>query len=178
MLIFAYGSNMLTTRLKSRVGSASPVGVACLRGYELRWHKRGKDGSGKCDVVCSQDVSARVHGVVYRINTSEKRALDIAEGLGRGYDEMQVTVDCQGRSLSVQAYVATQTDPTLKPYDWYKAFVVEGAREHGLPRDYVVQLEAVEAVPDADVSRAATNRAILDAARSSASRVRSPASSC
>ena len=35
------------------------------------------------------------------------------------------------------------SDPSLTPYDWYKAFVLAGAREHGLPQDYVAALDAV-----------------------------------
>lgn len=50
-LNFAYGSNMLTARLRERVSSARPVGTACLPGFSLRWHKVSVDRSGKCDVV-------------------------------------------------------------------------------------------------------------------------------
>src|SRR5438128_1900656 len=62
MLYFAYGSNMLTQRLKARVPSASPKTVAVLFDHGLRFHKRSQDGSGKCDIVkCPGEV---VHGVV------------------------------------------------------------------------------------------------------------------
>jgi hypothetical protein len=46
---FAYGSNMETARLRERMPSAKPLGVAKLSGHELRFHKRSKDGSGKCN---------------------------------------------------------------------------------------------------------------------------------
>ena len=32
----------------------------------------------------------------------------------------------------------------LRPYSWYKRFLVEGARSHGLPADYITMLEALE----------------------------------
>ena len=55
MLYFAYGSNMLTERLKARVSSATPIGKANLSDHGLRFHKKSKDGSGKCDIIKSPD---------------------------------------------------------------------------------------------------------------------------
>ena len=34
-------------------------------------------------------------------------------------------------------------DAALRPFDWYKDYVVRGAREHGLPADYIRELEVV-----------------------------------
>src|SRR5690606_34185064 len=81
---FAYGSNMLSARLKQRCPSARALGVAQLSGYALRWHKSSTDGSGKCDVV--HDNARTVFGVVFEIDASELAALDQAEGRGHGYD--------------------------------------------------------------------------------------------
>ena len=67
VLNFAYGSNMLLARIRERVPSARPLGVAVLRGHRLFWHKAGRDGSGKCDVVESNDTDAAVFGVLYEI---------------------------------------------------------------------------------------------------------------
>jgi gamma-glutamylcyclotransferase len=44
-------------------------------------------------------------------------------------------------------------DAGLPPYSWYKALVLAGARQHGLPVDYVAMLEAVIAVQDGDAAR-------------------------
>lgn len=141
---FAYGSNMLSARLKERCPSARALGVAKLPGYELRWHKRSRDGSGKGDIVPSDDSHA-VFGVVYEIDASELPALDRAEGRGCGYDRRDLQVILNGKRVTVWAYVATATDSALKPYAWYKAMVVAGAKEHGLPAPYIANLEVVEA---------------------------------
>jgi gamma-glutamylcyclotransferase len=53
MLYFAYGSNMLTERLKARVPSTRPISPAILSDYDLRFHKRSTDKSGKCDIIKS-----------------------------------------------------------------------------------------------------------------------------
>lgn len=162
LLVFSYGSNMLTARIQERCHSASCLGVAELRGYELRWHKRSrKDGSAKCDVIATQEDGARVYGVVYALPLSEKPGLDDAEGLGFGYDEIQVSVVVDGGRTDALCYTATDIDSRLKPYTWYVALVVGGARQHGLPPDYVSQLAATEAVQDRNRKRNDLHMAIL-----------------
>jgi len=156
---FAYGSNMLAARLRERCPSARPIGVAELCGYELRWHKRSVDGSGKCDVVRRDGAS--VFGVLYEIPNTEKGDLDKAEGLGQGYDETEVTVGRVDGERAAVAYVATDLDATLKPYSWYHAFVLVGAREHGLPESYVHAPAAVAVQQDPDRTRHERNMRLL-----------------
>jgi gamma-glutamylcyclotransferase len=150
-ITFAYGSNMSTVRLRERCPSAMPLGVAQLNGYELRWHKKSKDGSGKCDIVPSPE--AHVLGVLYEIADAEKEALDKAEGLGHGYKEIEIQVLCDGRQLIAKAYQATEVDYVLTPYSWYRALVLAGAKEHHLPEGYIARLAAVSAQEDPDRER-------------------------
>ena len=51
-------------------------------------------------------------------------------------------------------------DDTLKPYGWYKRFLVEGGRVHNLPAEYQVLLAAIEAIEDGNQERDARRRAI------------------
>ena len=157
---FSYGSNMLSRRILARVPSARPLGVALLRGHRLAWHKAGRDGSGKCDVVVTNDPAHAVHGVLYEFLAAEKALLDAAEGLGAGYDEKQVEVESRSGPVNAWLYCATATEPGLAPYSWYKGLVVAGAREHGLPADYIERLEAVIAAEDADAERHALHVAL------------------
>ena len=153
ILNFSYGSNMLSRRIVLRVPSARFVHTATLQGYALRWHKAGQDGSGKCDIVRTSEPGACVHGVIYELDACEKHRLDAAEGLGRGYDEMQVTLGLASGSTQAWTYFATAIDASLLPYSWYKALVVAGAHEHGLPGDYVDRLQQVLAFDDPDADR-------------------------
>jgi gamma-glutamylcyclotransferase len=157
---FTYGSNILSARLKERCPSARPLAVAKLPGHELRWHKCSTDGSGKCDVV-SVDSDRAVFGVVYEIDASDKAPLDRAEGLGHGYDQKDVSVFLNGEPVTVSIYFATKTDQGLRPYTWYKALVVAGAKEYSLPAPYISSLEAVEALEDPDRTRHDSNMRIL-----------------
>lgn len=146
ILYFAYGSNMLTSRLRERCPSGRVLGPAMLPGYALHWHKRSKDGSGKCDISKSADVESVVRGVLYEIPGHEKLGLDRAEGLGYGYEQVEIEVSRNGQPVMALAYVATDVDPTLKPFDWYHAHVVDGAIEHGLPPEYIAGLRSVQVI--------------------------------
>ena len=145
---FAFGSNMATSRLRQRAPSARPVAVARLPGHVLRWHKLGRDGSGKCDACAA---AARpedaVWGVLFDIDEADKPGLDAAEGLGIGYDERMVHVETEAGRRCALTYQARpdRIDPRLRPRAWYKAYVLAGAREHGLPAAYVARLAAAPA---------------------------------
>ena len=130
LFYFAYGSNMLSRRLLARV-PAQVLGVGQLAAHALRWHKVGVDASGKCDVVACPQASSVVHGVLYRLDAQHKPVLDQIEGLGQGYDERQALLLGPQGPVRAWYYSATHTDASLKPFDWYKAFVVGGAQEHG-----------------------------------------------
>lgn len=157
-LYFAYGSNMLSARMKARAPSARAEGRAVLPRFRLRWHKIGADGTGKCDMVLTDQPGDRVHGVVWRIGHADLKSLDRAEEMGSGYYACNVSIQFAGggRRLA-RTYRAIPIDPSLKPLDWYKRFVVHGAREHGLPSNYVARLALTEAIRDTDRARRIRN---------------------
>ena len=161
MTYFAYGSNMLRRRLQERVASAVPLGVARLDGYSLRWHKRSKDGSGKCDAYRTDDAADCIWGVLYEMDASDKPVLDGIEGVGVGYDAIEVNGDLDGKVLRACTYVATDIDATLKPYDWYKGLVLAGAKEAGLPEEYITGVEAAGSIEDPDDDRRRAAEEIL-----------------
>ena len=160
VIYFAYGSNMCEGRLKSRCPSATVVSTATLTNHAFRWHKRSIDGSGKADAFETDDPADMIFGVVFEVARNEKQALDLAEGLGDGYDEKQVMViDGTGIEWCAVTYVADPNyiAPSLKPYQWYRRFVIEGARQHSLPAEYVATISSVEVVEDLNQERAEAN---------------------
>ncbi len=159
-LYFAYGSNLLTQRLRARTASATAMGWGVLPGHALRWHMASTDGSGKCDVVEDVQVRDPVHGVVYSIDSAEKPLLDLAESLGVGYRDAQVIVHVGSEPVRVWLYKALQVNAGAVPYDWYHALVLGGAREHRLPAAYLRALEAVQTRTDPDPRRAALHFAL------------------
>jgi len=164
ILCFSYGSNMLSSRMKhaDRVPSAKLLGIGYITGYRLTFDKMSKkDGSGKCDAEVTKDEKDRVYGVVYTVETSQKHKLDSAEGLGNGYEEKTTDVITTRGQRRAVMYCATSKDPSLKPYHWYKAYVVAGAVEHQLPFPYIEWLRTVESIQDPDPARRAKEERLL-----------------
>ena len=138
---------MSTARLRARTPSARFLATGRLLHHALRWHKLGRDGSGKCDVAYRGLGSADVvWGVLFDIDCAEKADLDRVEGLGLGYIEREVSVVTERGERRAWTYLAKadKVDPALRPEAWYKAHVLHGAREHGLPKHYVEMIERVE----------------------------------
>lgn len=145
---------MSVRRLQARVPSARVAGIGVLLGHRLAFHKCGRDGSAKCDVAAGAAAGERVFGVLYRMDPGHRAALDAIEGLGLGYALKLVTVQLSDDTgVRAFTYCATRIDASLKPFSWYKEHVLRGAREHGLPRDYLAAIAATEAVQDPDETR-------------------------
>ena len=135
---FAYGSNMSSARLLTRVPAARSLGRAQLTGFRLAWNKPGIDGSGKANIVLA--AAETVWGVLYHFPRSAWDALDQIE---RDYTrESHSVIDHKGAAVSTQLYrwhcephVADRT-----PHAWYRDHLVSGAREHQLPIDVIAAL--------------------------------------
>jgi gamma-glutamylcyclotransferase len=150
---FAYGSNMLRARLRARVPSAVAVTVARLDGRRLDFGKRGRDGSGKCDVPVVSGAGAEAWGVVYALRRAELAQLDRIEGAPEHYVRDRVEVCIDGAGHRVEAYLARRRGHGLLPFDWYHRVVLAGARQHALPVHYVEWLAVQPCYPDPDASR-------------------------
>lgn len=161
--IFAYGSNMCTERLQARVPSAEPVATGYVLQRRFAFHKRSEDGSAKADARLTGSNFDRVWGVVFRVHSDEKPTLDEHEFLGIGYDEELVEVVHEAGVLESWMYVAREEaiDPSLLPYSWYHEFILHGARQHGLPADYIQFLHSFESIDDAHSARHAENSLLI-----------------
>jgi len=163
LLYFAYGSNMSLPRLRARIPAAAVVTSACLEGYALHWHKPGRDGSGKCDIV--HQPGHEVYGVVYRIAAADKVILDRFEGLGAGYNDCQLELrDPDGAILNACSYQAVIRQEGLIPFSWYRYHALYGARQQSLPADYIAQISRIATTPDPDTERQARELAIYPSA--------------
>lgn len=161
MRYFAYGSNMCSARLRSRIEVISCLGKAKLPGYDLYCDKASKvDGSAKFTIAESH--LNQIYGVVFEIPGAAFAQLDEIEG--DGYKRLTVKVDAAELGiLSVFTYQALKSarDPRLLPYEWYLAYAVEGAIEHELPEHHVHRLQKWACKTDSDKERAAWHRGYL-----------------
>ena len=158
---FAYGSNMASYRLLSRIPGAIQIDTAVLGKHRLRFRKSDNGESGKCDIEVTGRQEDFVHGVVYQLSMMEKDILDRYEGLGTGYNEKPVQLTAKsGQPLSAFTYYALIIDENLVPYHWYKEHVLRGAMEHYLPADYIDSIRLTPSKIDPDTIRSERELAI------------------
>ena len=161
----AYGSNLHPLRLRRRVPSATSIGTCRIDGWAVRWHKRSNvDGSGKCNLVRSTDASSAFLAV-YRITPRDRSELDRCEGLGQGYDQIDLELPGFGRCFAYAA-AGSHIDDSLLPYDWYREMVVLGCRANGFPAAYTAQLARQAALPDSNRRRRRRQWTIVEELRS------------
>ena len=160
---FAYGSNMLTTRLQARCPSAKAIGPARLHGWRLSFEKRSLDGSGKATISKAAAPQALVRGVLFSLHIDDLPVLDRAEEKGVGYDRIdRFAVHCETADGARDAftYLACAPEPDLQPFDWYLALILAGAREYGLSEEHFAALARTPFLRDPDVDRPARLRAL------------------
>lgn len=167
MLYAAYGSNLHPLRLAARTPSAEYRGAAHVPGFRLHWDKRGRDGSGKCNI---RPADGGIFVAVYELDDSDVAALDLVEGNGSGYVRGELDVPGFGNCAS---YFADEdwVDESLAPFCWYRELVMLGCVRHGFPADYRAAIEAVRFQRDPDQLRREdqqqlVTRLLLDVAES------------
>lgn len=119
---FAYGSNLWPPQMRSRCPSAKVVGTTSLAGWTPVYDKPSMDGSAKLNI--RPDPEGSVDGVLYELEDGERQALDQAEP---AYTPIRVELDGP-----VLTYAFEHEPFGGRPYDWYVATVMAGARHHGL----------------------------------------------
>jgi len=158
---FAYGSNMYLNKLKACAPNARKVATACLKGYQLSFNKQSTDGSGKGNVIQTNNPDDLVWGVVFEISEEEANALDKEE---KGYLNVPLVVTTVDNNEQVTCYIADEIhiNNELIPYDWYKEMIVRGAAENDLPIEYQTYLQNITAAVDIDEKRTARKMKILN----------------
>ena len=148
---FGYGSNMAPkTFLERRGMQPLAVGVARLPGWALCFDL--PVGPGERAVANLQPMpGASTWGVAYRLAVTDCERLDRSEGVPHGvYDRLAVEVyrDDDPAPLPAFTYLSRHRQPGRKPSARYLRLLLDGARHHGLPADWVTRLERIELAVD------------------------------
>jgi len=146
---FAYGSNMCPAIFLERRGMR-PLATrpAFIDGFVLAFDiPVGPGERGVANLLVAAE--ARVHGVAYLLTTADAEHLDRTEGVPRVYRRDSVEIGCaEGELLAGFTYRSTISAAGRKPSARYLGLLLEGARLHGLPADYVRRLELLELAID------------------------------
>ena len=125
-LYFAYGSNLLESRLKQRVGIVRKIGTITLKNYELTFGVPGPFGSF---ANIKEKEGSNVQGVLYSLTQYQQRELDGYEGWPRQYKKFYFTT---ADNLICYAYIYEGTEQQLPPPLSYINIIIKGARENKL----------------------------------------------
>ncbi len=157
---FAYGSNMLTERLRARCPGVRVMGAGVLFSHRVEIAKfSAVDGSGKATILPATGQNA--HGVLFELPDNELALLDAAEGLGKGYDRIDALgVQYKRQTINAFTYRATTPAENLIAFEWYLALIVAGARQHGLPDDHVDRFARMERQRDDNHARIGQQQAL------------------
>jgi len=153
-LYFAYGSNLWTKRIHENNRTARMVAVGKLEGHRLdfgHWTQRWRGASAN---ILAEEGS-HVYGVLWELNQCDQASLDKQEGvLDNIYQRVELIVETvsEGKKVNCMAYrIRDETrqksiaahGEKLIPSLRYKNVIIQGAKEHGLPEEYVKFLEAI-----------------------------------
>ncbi len=138
-LYFAYGSNMLGSRLRERVGNYYKLGVAELPNYSFDYSKPNEEGTAGYGNV-THALGKRTLGVLYSLNLDQILKLDEFEGTPEHYERTELGLFHQSTLKVADVYVGTTRQHDLKPEQWYLDLVIRGAKENYLPESYIKQL--------------------------------------
>lgn len=149
-LYFAYGSVLSKRHLGEWAGEHgvdarlfAGGAPAVLKGYRLVFDVDSRFWGGKvADLV--EDKDGVVHGVVFEIPPMAKEAVLKKEGVSTGLSqEIDVTVEAEGKKLKAKAFTARpeKRGEEGPPSGRLMGYLVEGAKERGLPAEWVAQLE-------------------------------------
>jgi len=144
MLYFAYGSNMLRSRLENqkrgdeRIEQVIDHGAGVLLEHTIKFNKESIDDSGKTNVI--EDNDSKVLGVIYELTDTQINLLDKIEA---GYTRSPVNVILGSNTIQVDTYFATteNVDNDLLPTRDYLNFLILGAKEHNFSDEYIEFLE-------------------------------------
>jgi NAD-dependent oxidoreductase involved in siderophore biosynthesis len=136
---FAYGSNMASAEMETWCPEARFLGPARLDGHRLALNRRSiRWGAGVVDLVPSEGES--VWGALYDVPDLDR--LDAKEGAGFAYRRIEVEPMLDAQPVTAVAYeVIDKEEEEITPSPEYVALLVDGARERGLPEQYVRGLE-------------------------------------
>jgi len=140
---FAYGSNLWIDQKQDRTGAirqgSERPRIATLADHRLAFNKQGAGGEVFANIIAAAHET--VVGVIYRCNPDAMLKMVVKEG---GYERRAVrVVTDDGEAVEAITYIAPPSSTTDErpPTSGYLTKIITGARQHGLPEEYIQQIE-------------------------------------
>ncbi len=136
MLYFAFASNMNQAQMMRWCPASRFLKAAVLEGFRFVYDGFSVNWDGAVGNIVKSD-SESVWGALYEITQRDRLTLDAFEGYPRNYEHKDV--DVKDREEKVyRALTYFRTGRALgKPHPDYERIVIDGAKECGLPDEYI-----------------------------------------
>ena len=136
MLYFAFASNMHQDQMKRWCPASRFLRAAVLDGFRFVYDGFSVTWDGAVGNIVKSD-NERVWGALYEITERDRLTMDAFEGYPRNYDHRDVDVkDREGAVYRAMTYFRTGR-PLGKPHPDYERIVIDGAKQCGLPDEYI-----------------------------------------
>ncbi len=130
---FAYASNLKVSLLAQRTGDTLHNYLqGRLPDYGFRFNRRNTDGSARANIIESE--SEDVFGAVYQI---DQKYRDLLLNSEPGYSIINVSVETEQGNIEAFTFISGEDQEDIYPAKEYLDSILEGAREHSLPEEYV-----------------------------------------
>lgn len=142
---FAYGSNMKHKQIKRRCGEGNVrfLKRAYLPNYKLIFTGHSYTWESPVASVVEKE-GAVVWGGLFEINEEAEEHLDEYEGFPEYYIKREVVVyDDEGNSYNALIYIKSSVDGEKVPGSKYLHAILQGAKDCGLPEEYIKELESL-----------------------------------
>jgi cation transport regulator ChaC len=171
-LLFQYGSNCLTARLKSPQrlnGAAMIVGRAqTLDEYEIAFDVWSNgNGCAASDLIAATGTGHRAWGVLFEVPPDRIRGRNHPKGKtmeeieGPRYEEKQIRVRNEaGEEVEATTFLVKpdERQSGLWTSAAYVSWIVYGLREHGAPEEYIAHVQEVAMQTNVKASAVATEQ--------------------
>ncbi len=138
---FAYGSNMNLAQMKQRCSSPKVLGIARLPGYRVAFYGYSAIWDGAQETVIP-DLNSEVWGVLYELHYSDCEQLDFYvdarfDGTGPYFHYPLDVIDVQQGTIDARIYKKDKCGEETCLSQEYLKFIIQGAKEQGLPEGYI-----------------------------------------
>jgi len=132
---FAYGSNLNTDQMKSRLGEWERTENCELYGYKLTFDKHSENwDGGVADIIKTDNENDVVDGAIYLISTEQMKKMDEKEGGYRKIDSLVTTYET-GKArfrFAAKTYEVIKKGDFETPSDRYLQTIVKGLIQHNI----------------------------------------------
>lgn len=136
MLYFAFASNMNQAQMKRWCPASRFLKTAVLEGFRFVYDGFSVTWDGAVANIVKSERD-HVWGALYEITERDRLTLDAFEGYPRSYDHRDVDVkDREGHVYRAMTYFRTGR-ALGQPNPDYERIVIDGAKECGLPDEYI-----------------------------------------